>query len=54
VLPILVGLAASELSVAAARVGEVRERVRNLRFDECKKLAVGLLGKVADAGRERV
>jgi phosphoenolpyruvate-protein phosphotransferase len=54
-MPILVGLGASELSVAAARVGEVRERVRSLRFDECQKLAAdALLGHVADAGRERV
>ncbi|HVD45997.1 MAG TPA: putative PEP-binding protein [Candidatus Limnocylindria bacterium] len=54
-MPILVGLGAGELSVAAARVGEVRERVRALRFDESEKLAVeALLGQVADAGRERV
>jgi phosphoenolpyruvate-protein phosphotransferase len=54
-MPILVGLGASELSVAAARVGEVRERVRALRFDDCKNLAAeALLGQVADAGRERV
>jgi phosphoenolpyruvate-protein kinase (PTS system EI component) len=53
-MPILIGLGASELSVAAARVGEVRERVRTLEFEECEKLAVGLLGKAADAGRKRV
>jgi phosphoenolpyruvate-protein kinase (PTS system EI component) len=54
-MPILVGLGASELSVAAARVGEVRERVRALRYDECEKLAAAaLLGQVADARRERV
>jgi phosphoenolpyruvate-protein phosphotransferase len=54
-MPILVGLGASELSVAAARVGEVRERVRALGFDESEKLAAeALLGQVADAGRERV
>jgi multiphosphoryl transfer protein len=54
-MPILVGLGASELSVAAARVGEVRERVRALRLDECEKLGVeALLGQAADAGRERV
>jgi phosphoenolpyruvate-protein kinase (PTS system EI component) len=53
-MPILVGLGASELSVAAARVGEVRERARALRFDNCEKLAAeALLGQVADAGRER-
>jgi phosphoenolpyruvate-protein kinase (PTS system EI component) len=54
-MPILVGLGANELSVAAARVGEVRERVRSLRFDDCEKLgAEALLGQVADAGRERI
>jgi phosphoenolpyruvate-protein phosphotransferase len=54
-MPILVGLGASELSVAAARVGEVRERIRTLRFEDCERLAAGaLLGQVADAGRERV
>jgi phosphoenolpyruvate-protein phosphotransferase len=54
-MPILVGLGASELSVAAARVGEVRERIRAQRFDECEKLAArALLGQVADARRERV
>ena len=54
-MPIMVGLGADELSVAAARVGEVRERVRNLRFDDCETLsAEALLGKVADAGRKGV
>jgi phosphoenolpyruvate-protein kinase (PTS system EI component) len=54
-MPILVGLGAGELSVAAARVGEVRELVRGLRFDDCVKLAAAaLLGQAADAGRERV
>jgi phosphoenolpyruvate-protein phosphotransferase len=54
-MPILVGLGASELSVAAARVGEVRERVRALKFDECeKRAAAALLGQVTDARRERV
>jgi phosphoenolpyruvate-protein phosphotransferase len=54
-MPILVGLGANELSVAAARVGEVRQLVRTLRFHDCEKLAAeALLGQVADAGRERV
>ncbi|HJX21078.1 MAG TPA: putative PEP-binding protein, partial [Steroidobacteraceae bacterium] len=44
-MPILVGLGAEELSVAAARVGEVRERVRMLRFDDCEtRSAEALLG----------
>ena len=54
-MPILVGLGASELSVAAPRVGAVRESLRALRFDDCERLAAeALLGQVADAGRERV
>jgi phosphoenolpyruvate-protein phosphotransferase len=54
-MPILVGLGASELSVAAARVGEVRERVRAVRFSDCERVAAEfLLGKVGDAGRKRV
>ena len=54
-MPILVGLGANELSVAAARVGEVRENIRSLTFASCKELAAeALLGQVADAGRERV
>ncbi|MDQ6879668.1 MAG: PEP-utilizing enzyme [Candidatus Dormibacteraeota bacterium] len=54
-MPILVGLGANELSVAAARVGEVRANVRALRFDACEKAAAeSLLGKVADAARESV
>jgi phosphoenolpyruvate-protein phosphotransferase len=54
-MPILIGLGANELSVAAARVGEVRENIRSLTFASCKELAAeALLGQVADAGRERV
>jgi phosphoenolpyruvate-protein kinase (PTS system EI component) len=54
-MPILVGLGAGELSVAAARVGEVRERIRASRFEDCVKLAVEfLLGQAADARHERV
>jgi phosphoenolpyruvate-protein kinase (PTS system EI component) len=54
-MPSLIGLGANELSVAAARVGEVRENIRSLTFASCKELAAeALLGQVADAGRERV
>jgi phosphocarrier protein FPr len=54
-MPIMVGLGANELSVAAARVGEVRARVRAMSFEDCEKLAArSLLGEVADAGRKRV
>jgi phosphocarrier protein FPr len=54
-MPILVGLGAGELSVAAARVGEVRERIRASRFKDCQKVALeSLLDQVADARRERL
>ncbi|MDQ6719925.1 MAG: PEP-utilizing enzyme [Candidatus Dormibacteraeota bacterium] len=54
-MPIMVGLGADELSVAAARVGDVRERVRALRFDDCETLSgAALLGQVADASRKGV
>jgi phosphoenolpyruvate-protein kinase (PTS system EI component) len=54
-MPILVGLGANELSVATARVGEVRKNIRSLTFASCQQLAAeALLGQVADAGRERV
>jgi len=51
-MPILVGLGVDELSVAAARVGEVRERIRSLSFADCRAAAqAALLGKVSNAGR---
>jgi len=51
-MPVLVGLGVDELSVAAARVGEVRERIRGLTLASCQSAAaVALLGKVPDAGR---
>jgi len=54
-MPILIGLGASELSVAAARVGEVRALVRSLRFADCERLsAEALLGQVGHASGERV
>jgi phosphoenolpyruvate-protein phosphotransferase len=54
-MPIMVGLGADELSVAAARVGEVRENIRTSTFAACQDLAAGaLLGQVGNAGRERV
>ncbi|MDQ6774356.1 MAG: PEP-utilizing enzyme, partial [Candidatus Dormibacteraeota bacterium] len=45
-LPILVGLGADELSVGAARVGEVREAVRSLDFTACQESAERALGPV--------
>jgi phosphoenolpyruvate-protein phosphotransferase len=54
-MSIMVGFGVDELSVAAARVGEVRQRIRELMFADCETLAAAsLLSQVADAGRERV
>jgi phosphotransferase system enzyme I (PtsI) len=54
-MPIMVGLGADELSVAAARVGEVRESIRSSTFVASLAVAAeALLGQVGDAGRERV
>jgi phosphoenolpyruvate-protein kinase (PTS system EI component) len=51
-MPVLVGLGVDELSVAAARVGEVRERIRSLTLARCESAAAAaLLGKVPDARR---
>ena len=54
-MPILVGLGVDELSVAAARVGEVRRWIRGLDFAECReKAAVSLVDEPADAaGKSR-
>jgi phosphocarrier protein FPr len=52
-MPIMIGLGAAELSVAAARVGDVRQRIREGAFatfrTESEKL---LLGEAADAARQ--
>jgi phosphoenolpyruvate-protein kinase (PTS system EI component) len=54
-MSIMIGFGVDELSVAAARVGEVRQRIRELMFADCETLAAAsLLSQVADAGRERV
>jgi phosphoenolpyruvate-protein phosphotransferase len=51
-MPVLVGLGVDELSVAAARVGEVRARIRSLTLAACQTAAAAaLLGKVPDASR---
>ena len=54
-MPILVGLGADELSVAAARVGEVRQWIRGLNFADCRvKSEMRLLDQPADAaGKSR-
>jgi phosphoenolpyruvate-protein kinase (PTS system EI component) len=54
-MPILVGLGVNELSVAAARVGEVRESIRGLNFVACREAAEErLLDQPADAARKRL
>ncbi|HXM71863.1 MAG TPA: putative PEP-binding protein [Candidatus Dormibacteraeota bacterium] len=53
-MPILVGLGVNELSVAAARVGEVRESIRGMDFAACREAAEErLLDQPADAARKR-
>jgi phosphoenolpyruvate-protein kinase (PTS system EI component) len=48
-MPILVGLGVDELSVAAARVGEVRSWVRSLDYAACREISGRrLLGQPAD------
>ena len=54
-MPILVGLGVDELSVAAARVGEVRQAIRALDFKICREAAEErLLDQPADAARQGV
>jgi phosphoenolpyruvate-protein kinase (PTS system EI component) len=53
-MPILVGLGVDELSVAAARVGEVRQSIRGLDFAASRDAAEKrLLDQPADAARKR-
>jgi phosphoenolpyruvate-protein phosphotransferase len=54
VMPVLVGLGVDELSVAAARVGQVREWVRGLDYATAAKASELLLRESHDASRERV
>jgi phosphoenolpyruvate-protein kinase (PTS system EI component) len=54
-IPLLVGLGADELSVGAARVGEVRELVRGLDYAACRELAErALLDQAGHAGAQSV
>jgi phosphoenolpyruvate-protein phosphotransferase len=53
-MPVLVGLGVDELSVAAARVGVVRQRVRDLSYAAARGEAGRLLDEAGDARRERV
>jgi len=51
-MPILVGLGVDELSVAAARVGEVRQRIRELDFVSSRRAAQALLDEPRHARRQ--
>ena len=53
-MPVLVGLGVDELSVAAARVGMVRNWVRKLDFAVARGEAEALLHQARDTTRERV
>ncbi|TMC53975.1 MAG: phosphoenolpyruvate--protein phosphotransferase [Chloroflexi bacterium] len=53
-MPILVGLGVDELSVAAARVGQVREWVREIDFSAVEKESARLLHQAGHASGERV
>ena len=54
-MPILVGLGVDELSVAAARVGEVRRLIRGLDFAASREASEKrLLDQPADAARKRL
>ena len=53
-MPILVGLGVDELSVAAARVGQVRQWVRDLDFAKSREESERLLDQAGHATRERV
>lgn len=53
-MPVMVGFGADELSVAAARVGKVREWVRGLDYAACRQEAEDLLDQSRHTSRERV
>ena len=53
-LPIIVGFGTDELSVAAARVGQVRQWVRDLDFADCWGRSEALLGQSGHTSRQRV
>ncbi|HKW70496.1 MAG TPA: phosphoenolpyruvate--protein phosphotransferase [Candidatus Dormibacteraeota bacterium] len=53
-LPVMVGFGADELSVAPARVGQVRQWVRELSFESCRTEAKKLLDQAGHASRKRV
>ena len=53
-LPVMVGFGVDELSVAPARVGQVRQWVRELDYAACAREAEKLLDEARDTRRERV
>ena len=53
-LPIMVGFGADELSVAAARVGMVREWIRELDYAVAQEKSAALLHQPGHAGRQSV
>jgi phosphoenolpyruvate-protein phosphotransferase len=53
-LPMMVGLGVDELSVAASRVGQVRQWVREIDFATARKESERLLHQAGHAGLERV
>ena len=53
-MPVMIGFGADELSVAPARVGQVRQWIRELDFAEAEKKAEALLHESRHARRERV
>jgi phosphoenolpyruvate-protein kinase (PTS system EI component) len=53
-MQVMIGFGADELSVAPARVGQVRQWIRELDFAEAEKKAEALLDETRHAHRERV
>ena len=53
-MPVLVGRGVDELSVAAARVGQARQQVRELNFVAAQQEAEKLFHQTGHASRERV
>ena len=53
-LPVMVGLGVDELSVASARVGQVRQWIRELSFETTRRESARLLDEAGHASRERV
>ena len=53
-MSVLVGLGVDELSVAAARVGVVRQWVREMRYATSRRQSQKLLDEAGHASRERV